>query len=126
MRLLVKGAILDQQGRNAEARQVYGTAPKIAPNQPSLHANLGLSVHDEQRPRQSRGRAAHAVKLPGALARCARTWRWSWASRCRFEESRALFAAELPSRRSVEAQHSAYIRSMLTQQNRWDLVKAEG
>ena len=39
----------------------------------------------------------------------------------RFDEARALFAAELPPDQ-VEA-NMAYIRAMLTQQNRWDLVK---
>ena len=41
--LLVKGAILDQKGQNAEARKLYQTALKVAPDQPSIHANLGLS-----------------------------------------------------------------------------------
>ena len=37
---------------------------------------------------------------------------------------RALFAAELPPDQ-VEA-NMAYIRALLTQQNRWDLIKGEG
>ena len=39
----------------------------------------------------------------------------------RFEECRLLFAAELPADQ-VEA-NLAYIRALLTQQNRWELVK---
>ena len=39
----------------------------------------------------------------------------------RFEESRKLFAAELPADQ-VEANMS-YVRALLTQQNRWDLIK---
>jgi len=38
--LLVKGAILDQSGRNEEARTAYTQALTIAPNQPSLEANI--------------------------------------------------------------------------------------
>ena len=41
----------------------------------------------------------------------------------RFDECRALFAAELPPD-EVEA-NMAYIRALLTQQNRWDAIKGE-
>ena len=39
-------------------------------------------------------------------------------------EAQALFAKELPPDQ-VEANMS-YIRALLTQQNRWDLIKGEG
>ena len=42
----------------------------------------------------------------------------------RFDESRQLFAAELPPAQ-VEANMN-YIRALLTQQNRWDLIKGAG
>lgn len=122
--LLVKGAILDQQGRNAEARQVYDTALKIAPNQPSLHANLGLSYMMSNDLDKAEAELRIAVKLPGATGQVRQNLALVVGLQGRFEESRALFAAELPADQ-VEA-NMAYIRSMLTQQNRWDLVKAEG
>lgn len=122
--LLVKGAILDQQGRNAEARQVYGTALKIAPNQPSLHANLGLSYMMSNDLDKAEAELRIAVKLPGATGQVRQNLALVVGLQGRFDESRALFAAELPADQ-VEANMS-YIRSMLTQQNRWDLVKAEG
>jgi Flp pilus assembly protein TadD len=39
----------------------------------------------------------------------------------RFDEARAIYAAELPPDQ-VEA-NMAYVRSMLTQQNRWNAIK---
>ena len=42
----------------------------------------------------------------------------------RFDECRAIFAAELPPD-EVES-NMAYIRALLTQQNRWDAVKGAG
>ena len=39
----------------------------------------------------------------------------------RFDESRAIYAAELPPDQ-VEA-NMAYVRALLTQQNRWDLIE---
>src|SRR5215813_1118757 len=41
--LSVQGATLDQMGRHEEARRYYATALRIAPDEPSVLANLGLS-----------------------------------------------------------------------------------
>jgi Flp pilus assembly protein TadD len=41
--LSVQGAMLDQLGRYEEARQYYASALKIAPEEPSVLSNLGLS-----------------------------------------------------------------------------------
>jgi Flp pilus assembly protein TadD len=41
--LSAQGAVLDQLGRYEEARQYYASALKIAPEQPSVLSNLGLS-----------------------------------------------------------------------------------
>jgi Flp pilus assembly protein TadD len=41
--LSAQGAVLDQMGRYEEARQYYTNALKIAPDEPSVLSNLGLS-----------------------------------------------------------------------------------
>ena len=41
--LSVQGAVLDQMGRHDEARRYYSTALRIAPGEPSVLSNLGLS-----------------------------------------------------------------------------------
>ena len=41
--LSAQGAVLDQLGRYEEARQYYASALKIAPEEPSVLSNLGLS-----------------------------------------------------------------------------------
>ena len=41
--LSVQGAALDQMGRHGEAQRYYATALRIAPDEPSVLANLGLS-----------------------------------------------------------------------------------
>ena len=41
--LSVQGAVLDQLGRYEEARQYYASALKIAPDEPTVLSNLGLS-----------------------------------------------------------------------------------
>jgi Flp pilus assembly protein TadD len=41
--LSAQGAVLDQQGKFEEARQYYASALRIAPDEPSVLSNLGLS-----------------------------------------------------------------------------------
>lgn len=122
--LLVKGAILDQSGRNKEARVAYGQALKIAPDQASLHANLGLSYSMTNELDKAEAELRIAVKLRGANSQVRQNLALVVGLQGRFDESRALFAAELPADQ-VEANMS-YIRALLTQQNRWDLIKDAG
>ncbi len=122
--LLVKGAILDQSGNNTDARVVYGQAMKIAPDQASIHANLGLSYAMTSELDKAESELRMAVKMRGANTQVRQNLALIVGLQGRFDESRGLFAAELPPDQ-VEA-NMAYIRALLTQQNRWDLIKGEG
>lgn len=122
--LMVKGAILDQSGKNNEARQLYTQAMKIAPEQASIHANLGLSYAMTNELDKAESELRMAVKMRGATTQVRQNLALVIGLQGRFDEARALFAAELPPDQ-VEA-NMAYIRSLLTQQNRWDLVKKQG
>jgi Flp pilus assembly protein TadD len=122
--LLVKGAILDQSGRNNEARLVYGQALKLAPDQASIHANLGLSYSMTNELDKAESELRMAVKMRGANTQIRQNLALVVGLQGRFDESRSLFAAELPPDQ-VEA-NMAYIRALLTQQNRWDLIKGDG
>jgi len=119
--LLVKGAILDQMGRNAEARAAYGQALLIAPNQPSLEANLGLSFAMTNDLTQAEAHLRKAVSLPGATSKIRQNLAFVIGLEGRFGEAQALFAAELPP--DQVASNMAYIKSLLTQQNRWTAIK---
>lgn len=119
--LSVKGAILDQSGRNEEARRYYQQALQIAPGQASLYANLGLSYAMTNELAEAELQLRKAVRLPGANSRIRQNLALVVGLQGRFEESKALFAAELGADQ-VEA-NMAYIRALLTQQNRWDLIK---
>lgn len=122
--LMVKGAILDQSRRNKEARVAYAQALKIAPEQASLHANLGLSYSMTNELDKAEAELRIAVKLRGANSQIRQNLALVVGLQGRFDESRTLFAAELPADQ-VEA-NMAYIRALLTQQNRWDLIKDAG
>jgi Flp pilus assembly protein TadD len=121
--LSVRGAILDQMGEHQAARQSYTQALLLAPHQPSLHANLGLSYAMTNELTQAESHLRQAVSLPGASTRVRQNLALVIGLQGRFDEARAIYAAELPPE-SVEANMS-YIRAMLTQQNRWDQIRGD-
>lgn len=121
--LSVKGAVLDQMGRNAEARQLYQQALLQAPNEASLEANLGLSYAMTNELPTAEQHLRKAVKMRGASSQVRQNLALVVGLQGRFDEARALYSAEL-SPDQVEA-NMAYIRALLTQQNRWDLIKGE-
>ena len=122
--LLVKGAILDQMGRNDEARAAYAQALLIAPNEPSLEGNLGLSYAMTNDLTDAELHLRKAASLPGATSQIRQNLALVVGLQGRFDEARALFAAELPPDQ-VEA-NMAYIRGLLTQQNRWAAIRGAG
>ncbi len=119
--LLVKGAILDQSGRNDEARNCYNQALVTAPNEASLEANIGLSYAMTNDLTQAEAHLRKATGMHGASSQIRQNLALVIGLQGRFDEARQMFAAELPADQ-VEANMS-YIRALLTQQNRWDLIK---
>lgn len=122
--LNVKGAILDQMRRNPEARQVYSQALLIAPTQAAIHANLGLSYAMTGDLPAAEQHLRNAVSSPDATSQIRQNLALVLGLQGRFDEARAIYEAELPPDQ-VEA-NMAYIRSLLTQQNRWDLIAGTG
>lgn len=121
--LLVKGAILDQNGKNAEARAIYKQALLIAPGEASLEANMGLSYAMTNDLQQAEQHLRKALTMRGANAKIRQNLALVIGLQGRFEECREMFARDLPADQ-VEANMS-YIRALLTQQNRWDLIKGD-
>lgn len=119
--LLVKGAVLDQMGRNADARQVYAQALTIAPEQASIEANLGLSYAMTHELDSAEAHLRKAVQMRGATSKIRQNLALVVGLQGRFDESRAMFSEELAPDQ-VEA-NMTYIRSMLTQQNRWQVIE---
>lgn len=119
--LSVKGAILDQMGRNGEARALYNQALLIAPQEASLEANLGLSYAMTNELTTAEAHLRKAVQMRGANSRIRQNLALVVGLQGRFDEARALYGAELPPDQ-VEA-NMAYIRALLTQQNRWKAIK---
>lgn len=119
--LLVRGAALDQLGRHGEARAHYAQAAVMAPVEASIETNLGLSFAMTSDLPQAEQHLRRAVQMRGASSQTRQNLALVIGLQGRFEECRALYAAELPPEQ-VEA-NMAYVRALLTQQNRWDLIE---
>jgi Flp pilus assembly protein TadD len=122
--LSVKGAILDQMGRNGEARALYQQALLIAPQEASLEANLGLSFAMTNQLPTAEAHLRKAVTMRGSNSKIRQNLALVIGLQGRFDDARAIYAAELGAGQ-VEA-NMAYIRALLTQQNRWDVIKGGG
>jgi Flp pilus assembly protein TadD len=118
--LLVKGAALDQMGRHGEARALYLQAATIAPGEASIETNLGLSFAMTNDLSAAETHLRRAMQMRGATSQTRQNLALVVGLQGRFDESRALYAAELPPDQ-VEA-NMAYVRALLTQQNRWDAI----
>jgi len=118
--LSVKGAILDQMGDSASARLLYRQALLISPGQASLEANIGLSYAMTNDLTKAEEHLRRAVGMPGANSRIRQNLALVLGLQGRFDEARAIYAQVLPPDQ-VQA-NMAYIRALLTQQNRWDRI----
>jgi Flp pilus assembly protein TadD len=109
-------------GRNREARELYKQALTIAPHEAPLHANLGLSYAMTNDLAEAEAHLRTAVRMRGATSQIRQNLALIVGLQGRFDECRAMCAAELGPEQ-VEA-NMAYIRALLTQQNRWEAIKA--
>jgi Flp pilus assembly protein TadD len=119
--LLVKGAILDQMGQNAAARATYSQALLIAPNEPAIEADIGLSYAMTDDLTDAEAHLRKAASMPGATSKIRQNLALVIGLEGRFDEAQKLFAAELPP--DQVAANMAYIKGMLTQQNRWNAIR---
>ncbi len=118
--LLVQGATLDQMGQNEQARRVYAQAATIAPGEASIETNLGLSYAMSNDLTRAEHHLRRAVQMRGASSQTRQNLALVVGLQGRFNEARALYSADLAPEQ-VES-NMAYIRALLTQQNRWDLI----
>jgi Flp pilus assembly protein TadD len=122
--LSVKGAVLDQLGRHAEARQLYLQAQVLAPHEPGIVANLGLSHLMTRELPQAERYLRQAAQMPGATSKVRQNLALVVGLQGRFSEAEALYARELPA--EEVAANMAYVRAMLSQPNRWDSLTSSG
>lgn len=122
--LSVQGAVLDQMGRTEEARRYYETALRIAPDEPSVLSNLGLSYALSKDLAQAEKTLRRAVDRPGAHPRARQNLALVVGLQGRFEEAEKIARADLPPEEA--AANVAYLRKMLSQPNSWKKLGRKG
>ena len=109
--LSVQGTVLDQLGRNDEARQYYASALKIVPGEPSVLSNLGLSYMLTKELPKAEETLRKAYASTRADARVRQNLALVIGLQGRFFEAEAIVKADLPPEQA--AANVAYLREML-------------
>ena len=127
--LSVQGAVLDQMGRHEAAQRYYATALRIAPDEPSVLSNLGLSYALSKDLVRAESTLRRAVGQSQVTPRVRQNLALVVGLQGRFTEAEGIARADLPS--DEAAANVAYLRQMLAQQNGWKqldkpMVRAQG
>jgi Flp pilus assembly protein TadD len=113
--LSVQGTALDQLGRHDEARRYYASALKIAPEEPSVLSNLGMSYvlskdlpKAEENLRRAYGNARADTRVRQNLGLVV-------GLQGRFAEAETIVKADLPAEEA--AANVAYLKEMLSRKD---------
>jgi Flp pilus assembly protein TadD len=113
--LSAQGAVLDQLGRHQEAQRYYLTALKIAPNEPSVLSNLGLSYALSKDLKDAEATLRLAAAQHQADPRVRQNLALVVGLEGRFGEAEQIARADLPPDQA--AANVAYLRQMLARKN---------
>lgn len=109
--LSVQGTALDQMGRHDEARAYYASALKIAPGDPGVLSNLGLSNMLSRDLPKAEEALRQAYASPRASSRVRQNLGLVVGLQGRFAEAETIVKADLPPDQA--AANVAYLKEML-------------
>jgi Flp pilus assembly protein TadD len=112
-----RGSIADQLGDHKAAQNYYETALKIAPGEPSVLSNLGLSYALARDLPQAENVLREASSSPRADMRVRQNLALVLALRGKFPEAEQVSERDLPPLQAKE--NVAAIRQMISQSNAW-------
>ncbi|MHA1158647.1 MAG: tetratricopeptide repeat protein [Alphaproteobacteria bacterium] len=116
--LSAEAAILDQSGRHGDARTRYKQAMDLAPNEPSILSNLGMSYILTRELEAAEKVLRRAAAMDGADSRIRQNLALAVGLLGRFEEAEKIATAELP---PDEAEANiAYLRRMMSERDDWE------
>jgi Flp pilus assembly protein TadD len=116
-----EGAILDQMNRTDEARALYTKALALAPGDPTVLSNFGMSYVITGDLKQAEKLLRQAIAAPGADSRVRQNLALVVGLEGRFDEAQKIAAAEISPEQA--AANVAYLKQMLAQQNSWQSLK---
>lgn len=120
--LRVQGAVLDQMGRHPEAQRYYASALRLAPDEPSILSNLGLSYALSKQLPLAEVTLRRASERPGADPKVRQNLALVIGLQGRFAEAEVIARGDLSP--SEAAANVAYLRQMLAQQSEWKRSKS--
>jgi Flp pilus assembly protein TadD len=109
--LSVQGTVLDQMGRHDEARRYYDSALKIAPGEPTVLSNLGMSYMLSKDLPKAEQTLRQAYASQKADARVRQNLALVVGLQGRFGEAESIAKADLPP--DEAAANVAYLKEML-------------
>ena len=115
--LSVQGAVADQVGDHALAQRYYDAALKIAPGEPTVLSNLGLSYALSKRLPEAEQVLRQADLHPKADERVRQNLALVFALQGKFQEAEAVLQRDLPSGDVSSAMTT--LRKMAAQPNGW-------
>jgi Flp pilus assembly protein TadD len=115
--LSAQGAVLDQMDRHEEAQRYYTSALKIAPDEPSVLSNLGLSYALVKDLPKAEATLRRATTQPTVDPRVRQNLALVVGLQGRFPEAENIARADLPP--DEAAANVAYLKQMLSQQQDW-------
>jgi Flp pilus assembly protein TadD len=113
--LSVQGTALDQLGRHDEARRYYESALKIAPDEPSVLSNLGMSYVLSRELPKAEEVLRRAYASTRADARVRQNLGLVVGLQGRFAEAEGIVKADLPAEEA--AANVAYLKQMLSRKD---------
>jgi len=119
--LSAQGAVADQMGEHALAQDYYQTALKIAPGEPSVLSNLGLSYALSKRLAEGERTLKEAAAHPKADARVRQNLALVLGLQGKFGEAEVLLKRDLPPEEA--SANLAALRTMVSQQNSWNAIR---
>jgi Flp pilus assembly protein TadD len=115
--LSVKGAVLDQMGRHADAQRHYASALRLKPDEPSVLSNLGLSYALSKNLPMAEATLRKAAAQPGARPKVRQNLALVVGLQGRFKEAEEIASRDLSP--TEAAANVAYLRKMLVEQTAW-------
>lgn len=113
--LSVQGTTLDKMGRHEEARRYYASALRLAPDEPSVLSNLGLSYMLTKELPKAEETLRRAYASARADARIRQNLALVVGLQGRFAEAESIVKADLPT--DEAAANVAYLRDMLNRKD---------
>lgn len=122
--LSAQGTVADQLGEHARAQQLYQTALKLAPGEPTVMSNLGLSLALAKRLPEAERVLSEAAASSRSDVRVRQNLVLVLGLQGRFGEAETL--ARQDQSPAEAAATIAYLKRSVSQQNSWDILKGKG